>query len=198
MPSDRTYTAFDGAKLVASGDLPTLLQGARSHLDDHPQSLLLIFEDSTGRQVDYDFRGTVEDVLRRYAPAEAAEKLVGEPPEEPPKAPTKGPGRPKLGVVSREVTLLPRHWEWLAEQPSGASATLRRLVDEARQNEDAAVRSKRAAGRVMTALAGDRPNFEEAYRALDTGDRHRFGSLTEGWPQDVRGYLLELAGAAFE
>lgn len=194
MPSDRTYTAFDGAKLVASGDLPTLLQGARSHLDDHPQSLLLIFEDSTGRQVDYDFRGTVEDVLRRYAPAEAAEKLV----DEPAKAPTKGPGRPKLGVVSREVTLLPRHWEWLAEQPSGASATLRRLVDEARQNEDAAVRSKRAAGRVMTALAGDRPNFEEAYRALDTGDRHRFGSLIEGWPQDVRGYLLELAGAAFE
>ncbi len=194
MPSDRTYTAFDGAKLVASGDLPTLLQGARSHLDDHPQSLLLIFEDSTGRQVDYDFRGTVEDVLRRYAPAEAAEKLV----DEPAKAPTKGPGRPKLGVVSREVTLLPRHWEWLAEQPSGASATLRRLVDEARQNEDAAVRSKRAAGRVMTALAGDRPNFEEAYRALDTGDRHRFGSLIEGWPQDVRGYLIELAGAAFE
>lgn len=189
MPSDRTYTAFDGTELVGSGDLPSMLQSVKSHLDAHAQAQLLIFDDGTGRQVDYDFRGTVEDVLQRYAPEGPAGELAEEP--------AKGPGRPKLGVVSREVTLLPRHWEWLAEQPSGASATLRRLVDEARQNEDVAVRSRRTTGRVMTALAGDRPNFEEAYRALDAGDRHRFRSLTQGWPDDVRRYLLALAGAAF-
>ena len=108
--------------------------------------------------------------------------------------------RPRLGVVAREVTLLPRHWEWLADQPGGASATLRRLVDEARKHETPKARARRAAataGRAMTALAGDRPNFEEAYRALDAGDRDRFEALTAGWPEDVRGYLLRVAQEAF-
>lgn len=186
MPSDRNYSAFDGPKLVVRGDLATMIRVAKSHLDTHPQAQLLIFDDSTGSQVDYDFRGTVADVLQRYVPEEAE----GEP--------VKGPGRPKLGVVSREVTLLPRHWEWLAEQPSGASATLRRLVDEARKSEDPALRSRRVTGRVMTVLAGNRPNFEEAYRALDAGNGHRFESLTGEWPEDVRGYLSALAADAFE
>ena len=184
MPTQRTFTAFDGTELVAKGDLTSMLRATKTYLDArlnaHPHTQLLIFDDSTGRQVDYDFRGTVEEVLERYVPEESA----------------KGPGRPKLGVVSREVTLLPRHWEWLAEQPSGASATLRRLVDEARKSEDEAVRSRRVTGRVMTALAGDRPNFEEAYRALDAGDRHRFEALIGDWPEDVRGHLLDLAEAA--
>src|SRR5690554_3571694 len=153
-------------------------------MDKAPADQLLIFDDSTGRQVDFNLSGTVQEVLDREAGLPEA----------------RGPGRPRLGVVAREVTLLPRHWEWLADQPGGASATLRRLVDEARKHETPKARARRAAataGRAMTALAGDRPNFEEAYRALDAGDRDRFEALTAGWPEDVRGYLLRVAQEAF-
>lgn len=184
MDPHRTYTAFAGDDRVVTGDLPTMLRAVKELLERDGNAAPLIFDDTTGRQVDFDLRGTVDEVLARELPG----------------PPTRGPGRPRLGVVAREVTLLPRHWEWLAEQPSGASAALRRLVDEARKSEGAPERRRRAAavtGRVMTALAGDRPNFEEAYRALDAGDRDRFEALTAGWPEDVRGYLLRVAQEAF-
>src|SRR5688572_3936733 len=113
----RTYTAFAGMKRIAEGDLTTMLRATKEHVDRRGEEGLLIFVDQTGEQVDFDFRGAAEDVLRRAEPS-------------PPRA---GPGRPKLGVVSREVTLLPRHWEWLEQQPNGISAALRRLVDEARK-----------------------------------------------------------------
>lgn len=180
MAHDRTYTAFDNDQLIASGDLASMLAATHAHLALAPDASLLIFDDSTGRQVDYDFRGSPDDVLARYAPAE----------------PARGPGRPKLGVVAREVTLLPRHWEWLAEQPSGASAALRRLVDQARNAEDAGVRAA-VTGRVMTSLAGNLPGFEEAYRALDAGNRARFEEHTASWPTDVRAHLMRLAAPAF-
>lgn len=181
MAHDRTYTAFDNDQLIASGDLASMLTATHAHLALAPDASLLIFDDSTGRQVDYDFRGSPDDVLARYAPAE----------------PARGPGRPKLGVVAREVTLLPRHWEWLAEQPSGASAALRRLVDQARNAEDAGVRAAAVTGRVMTSLAGNLPGFEEAYRALDAGNRARFEEHTASWPTDVRAHLMRLAAPAF-
>ncbi len=180
-----TYTAFAGDQRVASGDLATTLRAAKAYLDRRPRAQLLIFDDSTGRQVDFDLRGSADEVVARALPPQ----------------PERRPGRPRLGVVAREVTLLPRHWEWLAEQPSGASATLRRLVDEARRHETPAARAKRSAaisGRAMTVLAGDRPGFEEAYRALDAGDRARFEELTRDWPAGVRDYLLELAGPALD
>lgn len=178
----RTYTLFAGHKHVVTGDLETMLRAAKALTADHPQETALIFDDSTGRQLDYDLSGSANEVVERYVEPE----------------PARGPGRPKLGVVSREVTLLPRHWEWLADQPNGASATLRRLVDEARRNEDGRRRAAAITGRVMTALAGDLPNFEEAYRALDAADASRFEELTAGWPEDVRRHLLRLAEKALE
>ena len=117
-----------------------------------------------------------------------------------PSKPKTGPGRPKLGVVPREVSLLPRHWEWLEQNPSGASAAIRRLIDDARKNElnrERTRRAKEAAGRVLTALAGDRPGYEEASRALYAGKRDRFQQETIGWPKDVRAYMELLAKEAF-
>jgi hypothetical protein len=181
MSTERTYTAFAGQDHLVTGDLESMLRATKALMDTGSEAQVLIFDDSTGKQIDYDFRGTPDDVVTRYA--------------EP--APARGPGRPKLGVVSREVTLLPRHWEWLAEQPRGASATLRRLVDEARRSEDEGRLAAAVTGRVMTALAGDLPDYEEAYRALDAGNEVRFLELTMRWPEDVRQYLLRLAAAAF-
>lgn len=183
MDPERTYTLFVGDDQIVNGDLAALLPEVKRRFDADPGEYLLILDDTTGKQVDFELRGTRDQVLERYLPSRG----------------TRGPGRPKLGVVSREVTLLPRHWEWLGDQPGGASATLRRLVEEARKNETPKSRARRAAattGRAMTALAGDRENFEEAYRALDAGDRQRFEELTAGWPGDVREYLRKASVGA--
>jgi hypothetical protein len=144
---------------------------------------LLIFDDATGRVIDVDTRGTEEEMIARLAPGAA------------PLAPRRR-GRPKLGVVAREVTLLPRHWEWLNAQPGGASVALRRLVDEARRTgatEDRTRRVREAAYRFMHAAAGDLPGFEEAARALFAGDRARFSVCVAKWPRDVRDHAIALA-----
>jgi hypothetical protein len=184
MEEQRTYTAFVGEARIAAGPLETLLPVVKERCDRSDGALCLIFDDRTGRQVDFDLRGSVEDVLARALPA----------------ASKAGPGRPKLGVVSREVSLLPRHWEWLEEQPNGASAALRRLVDEARKREPEEQRARRAqeaAGRFLTAMAGNLPGYEEACRALYAGDGERFEALTAGWPEDYRAYLRQLTAMAF-
>ena len=176
---ERTYTAFADDRLLVSGRLPKLLTRTKEHLDGGG-SPVLIFDDETGHQIDFDFRGSLDAVLGRALPSKR-------------KA---GPGRPKLGVVSREVSLLPRHWEWLEAQQTGISAALRRLVDEARKREpdkERARRSRDAAGAFMWGMAGDRPGFEEASRALFSGDRTRFESLVSEWPTDIRQHLLQLA-----
>src|SRR6478735_8536150 len=178
METTDTYAAFAGDELVARGDLERMLRGAKQHLDDRKNrtgSGLLIFEDRTGRQVDFDFRGTTGEVIARAIPA---------PPTKP------GPGRPKLGVTAREVTLLPRQWEWLEQQPQGISAALRRIVDEARKREEktgaARARAAReAAGRFMSAMAGNRAGFEETLRALYAGDVVKLKKLMRPWPKDV-------------
>jgi uncharacterized protein len=141
---------------------------------------MLIFDDATGKQVDFDLRGNEAQVLARALPGQRT-----------------GPGRPKLGVVSREISLLPRHWEWLEEQPNGASAALRRLVDEARRREQGRQRVRLAldaAARFMSAMAGNLPGFEEATRALYAKDRSQLESLTSKWPRDVRKHMLQLVG----
>jgi hypothetical protein len=140
----------------------------------------MIFDDTTGRIVDVDLRGSVDDLLARLAAS----------------APKPARGRPKLGVTAREVTLLPRHWEWLAAQPGGASAALRRLVDQARRESgeaDTVRQAQEVTYRVMTTLAGDRPNYEEATRALFARDRARFEDLVAIWPRDVAAYARELS-----
>lgn len=179
MNDELTYTAFSGSRLIASGGLKAMLAGTKSHLDQHPNDLVLIFEDQTGRQVDFDFRGTPDEVLQRATGGK----------------PRTGPGRPKLGVVSREVSLLPRHWDWLERQPQGISAALRRLVEEARKREpdkERARAARDAAGKFMWAVAGNLPGFEEASRALFAGDPQRLGQIVRDWPADVRDHLLRL------
>ena len=115
MDNERTFTAFAGHSKLASGPLAEVLRSLKSRGEE--ESALLVFEDQTGRQVDFDLRGTMEEVLARHCPEQ----------------PRTGPGRPKLGVVSREISLLPRHWEWLESQPNGASAALRRLARRKRE-----------------------------------------------------------------
>jgi hypothetical protein len=172
-----TYIAFLGWKCIANGSLEVVLRACKPQLDT-----VLIFHQQTGNQVDFDFRGSIEDVLARAAPKPRA-----------PKPERTGPGRPRLGVISREVSLLPRHWDWLETQPTGASAALRRLVDDARRHDPGDAQNSlaiQATGRVMTALAGNLPGFEEAYRMLYARDRTRLAECVKGWPEDVQGYVM--------
>lgn len=187
--SQRQCVAFAGATLVASGDLAHVAAEVRSFTertgDSHPP--VVIFDAETSEPVEVDLRGTRDDVVARLTP-------TAEPPT------PRAPGRPKLGVVAREITLLPRHWEWLAEQPGGASVTLRKLVEAARRDGSGAERIRRAqdaAYRFMMVVAGNEPGFEEATRALYAGDPARFTELTQGWPADVRDHARVLAAQAF-
>src|SRR5262249_49153761 len=138
---------------------------------------VLIFDDQSGRSIDIDLRGTDEEVRARLP--------LAEPVTEPSASEPRGRGRPKLGVVAREVTLLPRHWDWLASQPGGASVALRKLVEEARRSNgdrDRHRAARDAAYHFMSAMAGNLKGFEEASRALFADDRRRFGELIAAWP----------------
>ncbi|MBZ5620989.1 MAG: DUF2239 family protein [Acidobacteriia bacterium] len=185
MEEEPTYTAFVGETLLTSGPLQALLPRVKADYDQGETAALLIFEDQSGRQVDFDLRGTLGEVLTRALPA----------------TPRIGPGRPKLGVISREVSLLPRHWEWLERQPNGASAALRRLVEEARKREPGKQRRLRAvdaASRFMSAMAGNLPYYEEATRALYTANRPRLEELILDWPPDIRMHVQRLVEVAFQ
>jgi uncharacterized protein len=171
-----TYAAFADCRLVASGTRDEVLRATRKHLDGGGTPVL-IFEDASGRQVDFDFRGTIDEVIAR---ASTAVK--------------QGPGRPRLGVVSREISLLPRHWEWLESQPNGISAAIRRLVDDARRNETGIERGRHvrnAISKFLWAIAGDFPHFEEVARALHAREDSRLESLMSGWPEDVRAHVFK-------
>jgi uncharacterized protein len=193
---DSPYVAFEGDRRLAAGSLHDVARAAKQLLDQRKEASIFIFDDVTGGPVDLDFRGTVADVLARL-PGTAGAPLAVD--DATPSAP-RGPGRPKLGVVAREVTLLPRHWEWLAQQPGGASVALRRLVEEARRNgedRDRVRRAQDAAYRFMSAIAGDKPHYEEAIRALFADEAARFEDLIAAWPADVRDHALALAARAF-
>ncbi|WP_243303339.1 DUF2239 family protein [Geothrix oryzisoli] len=186
-------TAFQGTRRLASGPLPEVALAVKAALDQGATAPLLTFEDATGRVVDLDLRGTAEAVVARLSPPGAGR-------EEAAALPPRGRGRPKLGVVAREVTLLPRHWDWLNAQPGGASVALRRLVEEARQASGGKERrreAQEAAHRFMTAMAGDEPGFEEALRALYAGSRETFQAILRAWPADVGDHAWRLAGPAF-
>jgi uncharacterized protein len=172
-------TAFAGVRLLARGALAEVALAA--HAADGP---ILVFDDATGRVVDLDLSGSAADVAARYAPV----------------AESRGPGRPKLGVVAREVTLLPRQWDWLAAQPGGASAALRRLVDAARKQGEAAERERMARERVyrfLHALGGDFAGFEALSRALFAGDAAGFEAGLAAWPADIAAHARDLAVGAF-
>jgi uncharacterized protein len=196
--------AFAGTRRIGSGSLAEVAVAARRVVAGGAQELVLIFDDATSHVVDVDLRGTDADVIARLAPGspesgEAGPGIEGESPYREGDR-TRGRGRPKLGVVAREVTLLPRHWDWLATQPGGASAAVRRLVDEARQassQKDRLRQAKESAYRFLSAMAGNEPGFEEATRALFANDTTRFTEFTDGWPADVRDHALTLAARAF-
>ncbi|MDR0240004.1 MAG: DUF2239 family protein [Burkholderia sp.] len=189
-----SYTAFDGHRRLASGPLATVALAVRQAEGAAMAGTILIFDDATGRSIDLDLRGTADDIRARYAlPSGDASGAAGEPAGA---SEQRGRGRPKLGVVSREVTLLPRHWEWLGAQPGGASVALRKLVEDARRTQAAANRHRDAQTRAyhfMSAMAGDLPGFEEAARALYANDPARLAELVAGWPDDVRDHALALA-----
>jgi hypothetical protein len=193
--SDIAYIAFEGDRCIASGDLRTVARAARETLDRRKDAAVLVFDSSSGL-VEIDFRGSVDDILARLPDPGGAVVTAG--PTQP--AP-RGPGRPKLGVVAREVTLLPRHWEWLAQQPGGASVALRRLVDEARRankDKDRVRQAREAAYRFIAAMGENKPHYEEVARALFAGDAGRFEAWTASWPVDIRDHARRLAAAAFE
>ena len=172
-------TAFAGDRLIASG-APSLVVAAVKAAHD-AGAAVLVFDDADARPVEFDLRGDLAAVLARL-PSESVEK--------------RGPGRPKLGVTAREVTLLPRHWDWLAAQPGGASVALRKLVENAlreAEGPDRVRRSREAAYRFMTAVAGDLPGYEEATRMLFAGDWVAFDAAIEAWPSGVRDYARRLA-----
>ncbi len=194
---DKTCTAFKDCDRLAAGDLITVALAVKAALDETPAASILVFDDITGAVIDLDLRGSHADIVARlgarFSSTDSPEDLRRGKDDV---TPAPGRGRPKLGVVSREVTLLPRHWQWLAIQSGGASQALRRLVDEARQADggrSAARVLQEAAYRFMSALAGNLAGFEEASRALFAGDRDRFMTWTAAWPADIRAYAVKLA-----
>lgn len=191
-------TAFSGHRLLAAGLLPDVALAVRAASRPHGDAPVLIFDDATGKAFDIDTRGSERQMLERLAALPAFAPPGDETPP-PASAAPRGKGRPRLGVVAREVTLLPRHWEWLNEQPGGASVALRKLVEEARRahaQEDGQRRAREAAYHFMSAMAGDLPGFEEAARALFAGDAARFETQLRDWPADVRSHALRLAAGA--
>ena len=184
-----SYTGFQGHRRLTSGPLHVVALAVKLADDQGRTKPIVIFDDRTGRSIDIDTRGTDEEVLARHAatPANHVDAVSDMP---------RSRGRPKLGVVAREVTLLPRHWEWLESQPGGASVTLRKLVEEARRanGERDKVRTRHErAYHFMSAMTGNMPGFEEATRALFANDYTKFGELIAGWPGDVRDYAAQLA-----
>ncbi len=194
------YTAFSGSKRIATGALVEVATTAKQLLDTRPQATVLIFADHSGQVVDIDYRGSIEEMLARLR-KRFQSNLSPEPAEQAASAAPRKRGRPKLGVVAREVTLLPRHWEWLNDQPGGASVALRKLVETARRQHSAQDRvrhAQNAAFTFMAAMAGDLPGFEEASRALFAGDRMQFETCLTGWPLDIGKHTRKLAAEALK
>jgi hypothetical protein len=191
-------TAFAGKRLVASGGLLPVALRAQEAANRDKFAQVLIFDDVTSNPVEVDLRGTPDDLTRRIAETEAAAAQSNEPILA--EGEIRKPGRPKLGVVAREVTLLPRHWEWLASQPGGASVALRKLVEQAKkanQGTDRLRIAQEAAYRFLSAMCGNEPGFEEANRALFAGNRERFVQVIEPWPSDLRDHAMKLASLVF-
>ena len=201
-PAPDRFVAFEGTRLVAEGPLARVALACKHLADRGAHGPLLVLDATTSELRELDLRGGPADVMDRLAAAEAAARAstpsVADPDTTPPDGP-RGRGRPKLGVVAREVTLLPRHWQWLNAQPGGASVALRKLVEAARRDAgegDRRREGQEAAYRFMLAMAGNEPGFEEAARALFAGDFTRFEDSVAQWPLDVREHATMLAGRA--
>lgn len=212
-------TAFEGSRCIASGELKVVALLAKTAVDRSPENgtplSVLIFNDATSEVIEQDWRGSISDFQHRFdlmaqkharmAAHECPEALAVAKVTETSDTATltdaaRGPGRPKLGVVAREVTLLPRHWEWLGSQPGGASVALRKLVEVARRSSDVQDRVRHASAvgyKFMSTIAGHEPGFEEASRALFAGDQAGFEAMTGTWPKDVQTHLKKILTDAF-
>jgi uncharacterized protein len=193
-PTSRGCLAFEGQRCLARGDLAKVARKAKQAADNPEHGPILIFDAISSHPIEIDLRGSVEEVLERLARVPSS----GTP--DPPAAERRGPGRPKLGVIGREVTLLPRHWDWLDGQPGGPSVALRKLVEEARRSnrgKDLARQSQDAVYRFMSAMAGDLPGFEEALRAFYRGNKAGVDELIRAWPADIRRHVERLMAAAY-
>jgi hypothetical protein len=183
------FSAFAGPKLLASGPLAEVaiaIKIATGAIADP----IIIFDNATGKSLDIDLRGSHREIVARLPQPTTIEPETDAPAE------PRGRGRPRLGVVAREITLLPRHWDWLGAQPGGASVALRKLVENARRasgDRDRQRAAREAAYHFMSTMAGDRPGFEEASRALFAGDQRRFTELIANWPVDIRDHIVILA-----
>jgi hypothetical protein len=195
--SAKSCIAFNGKKAIASGSVRDVALKAKEVLDRDRNAQVLIFDDQTSELIEVDFRGTPAQVAKRLEQI-APNIAIAEEPALPDEA--RRPGRPKLGVIAREITLLPRHWEWLGSQPGGASVALRKLVEhamKANRDRDNVRRAQDVAYRFLSAMAGNEPGYEEALRALFAGQPKRFQSIVEPWPTDVRDHAKRLAAGAF-
>ncbi|KQW84007.1 DUF2239 family protein [Brevundimonas sp. Root1279] len=182
--ADHPVFAFEDDRLLARGPAAEVVAAVKAAAEAGRDALS--FDAATGKVIDWDLRGTVGEVVARLAA--------------PPEPEKRGPGRPKLGVTAREVTLLPRHWDWLASQPGGASVALRKLVEAALKEAggpDRARKAKDATYRFMTAVAGDLAGYEEAVRMLFAGDWTAFDAAVEGWPADLRETVRGMAEGAW-
>jgi hypothetical protein len=181
----KRITAFQDGRQLASGDVPTVVAAVHALLQHDPDGAVLVFDDADGRRLDIDWRWDADAISaslnREQAPVETR----------------RGPGRPRLGVVAREVTLLPRHWAWLSAQSGGSSVALRKLVEQAMRITPTGAdprQASEAVDRVMLALTGDLPGYEEALRAFYRSDDTGFARHAAAWPDDVRQYVLRLVG----
>ncbi len=193
--SEPTYTAFIGNKRVATGRLAEVAIASKTAMTRAKSAALLVFDDHTGEQVEVDLRGSSEAIRQRLAAPAPINTVAASSDTPPPRT----VGRPKLGVVAREVTLLPRHWQWLNSQPGGASVALRKLVEHARRNNESKDRVRQAQEvtyRFVVAIAGNQPGFEAATRALFANQAEQFELQTANWPPDIRDHARKLAAAA--
>jgi hypothetical protein len=191
-PSNLPVTAFDGVRRIAAGALIDVISDIQRYLARAPEAGVAVFDDATGDRIDLDWSSPELHLVAQLTAPRLATAWMAKPETEAPR----GPGRPRLGVVAREVTLLPAHWSWLNGQPGGASATLRRLVDEAQKAQEvreSVRRSQEAAYRFMLFAASGLPGYDEALRAMHAGDASQFDGSTAAWPEDVRLYARQLA-----
>ena len=183
-----SYTAFDGFQIIARGTLEEVALALWKYTKKNKKCQLLTFSDLSGKQMDFDLSGSKKDVLERlkiYRPAPADKKK-------------KRTGRPKLGVVAREISLLPKHWEWLSNQPGGASAIIRRLISEKMKRKCNVKEAQERVYTFLNAIAGNLPNFEEALRFLYRKDKDKFVSLIAHWPKDLVAHTKQLSKEVFE
>lgn len=182
----KEYVVFQGTRLIARGNMLETALAVYNAYKDKTSAPVVALDSVTSELAEPDLRGGEDGIRARYG----VEADLHE---------TKTRGRPKLGVTAREVTLLPRHWEWLESNHSGASAKLRELVETAMRasaGKDRQSHAVESLERFTNALAGDLPNAEEVSRAFYKGRMKDVIKLTADWPSDLLEHYIKLVERA--